>query len=51
MHVAQHMLDDKQMIDQEKLIWLPRMGGIGTVEQIKTPCLKLKNPLPLGDWI
>ena len=46
MHVSDHILDDNQMIDQEKIDLVARMGETGTAERIKIPCLKLKNPLP-----
>ena len=43
MHVAEHILDDNKMMIKKKLIWLQEWAEIGTVEQIKTPCLKLKT--------
>ncbi|MBF37224.1 MAG: flavin reductase [Crocinitomicaceae bacterium] len=45
MHVAEHMLDDKQMIDQEKIDLVARMGGDWYCRTDKNSMFEIKKPI------
>ena len=45
MHVAEHILDDKQMIDQEKIDLVARMGGDWYCRTDKNSMFEIKKPI------
>ena len=45
MHVAEHILDDKQMIDQEKIDLVARMGGDWYCRTDKISMFEIKKPI------
>ena len=45
MHVAEHILDDKQMIDQEKIDLVARMGGDWYCRTDKNSMFEIKKPV------
>ena len=45
MHVAKHILDDKQMIDQEKIDLVARMGGDWYCRTDKNSMFEIKKPI------
>ena len=45
MHIAEHILDDKQMIDQEKIDLVARMGGDWYCRTDKNSMFEIKKPI------
>ena len=45
MHVAEHILDDKEMIDQEKIDLVARMGGDWYCRTDKNSMFEIKKPI------
>ena len=45
MHIAEHILDDKQMIDQEKIDLVARMGGDWYCRTDNNSMFEIKKPI------